>query len=66
MEVQILISLIEKSGLSQRDFAAKFDLPESRISGWINGTRNPKMSTLEKMAAEIGFEIVVTFDLRRL
>ncbi|SHG27210.1 helix-turn-helix domain-containing protein [Flavobacterium johnsoniae] len=65
MEAKILNSLIQKSGLSQRDFAAKFDLPEQRVSGWLNGVRNIKMSTLKKMAEELGFEIVLSFEVRK-
>jgi len=66
METQILISLIERSGLSQRQFAEKFERSETNISGWVNGTRKPKMSTLIKMAETLGFEIILSFDIKKL
>lgn len=64
METQILFLLVEKSGLSQRDFANKINLPESRISEWLRGVRNPKISKLKEIAEVFGFEIVLSFELR--
>ncbi|BFM41646.1 hypothetical protein CFS9_02870 [Flavobacterium sp. CFS9] len=66
METEILISLIEKSELSQRQFAAKVNVPETRISEWLKGTRNPKMTSLRNFAEILGFEIVVSYEVNKI
>ena len=66
MERQIFIHLLEKSELSQKEFAAKIGFAESRVSEWLRGVRNPKMSNLRKMAEILGFEIITSFEVRKL
>lgn len=36
--------------LTMKDFGAKFNLAESTISGYENGTRNPDLVTIDKIA----------------
>lgn len=57
METEILKQLIKQSGLSQREFAAKAGKPETRISEWLSGARNPKLSAIIEMANKLNFDI---------
>jgi transcriptional regulator with XRE-family HTH domain len=57
MEIDILKELMKVSGLSQKEFSQKTGIPEPRISEWIQGRRNPKLSTLIDGAHKIGFEV---------
>jgi len=57
MELKILQQLLQISNLSQRDFAKKTAIPESRISEWLNKKRNPKLSSLIIAGEKLGFEI---------
>ncbi|WP_082691469.1 helix-turn-helix domain-containing protein [Paenibacillus rubinfantis] len=45
-----LRKLRKDSGLTMKDFGAKFSLAESTISGYENGSRNPDLETIDKFA----------------
>lgn len=66
MEKEILLEIINISGLSQIEFSKKTGIAETRISEWVKGKRNPKLSTLlqalKMLDLEIKFEIVKISD----
>jgi len=57
MELKILQQLLQISNLSQRDFAEKTAIPESRISEWLNKKRNPKLSSLIIAGKKLGLKL---------
>ena len=46
-----------KAGLTQRQLADKLNISFVNISQWENGTRNPKIETLKKIADALGVEV---------
>jgi transcriptional regulator with XRE-family HTH domain len=58
-----LRSLRKKSGLTMKELGSKFNLAESTISGYENGTRKPDTDIMEKIADF--FEVTVDFLLGR-
>lgn len=66
MEKEILLEIIKRSGFSQKEFANKTNIPETRISEWVRGKRKPKLSTLvealKMLNLKIKFEIVKTLN----
>jgi transcriptional regulator with XRE-family HTH domain len=64
IEKNILLELIKVSGLSQKEFSLKTGIPEPRISEWIQGKRNPKLSTLIDGASKIGLD--VSWEIKKL
>lgn len=65
METEILKQLIVISGLSQREFSEKLNIPQPRISEWINEKRNPKIATLNEIAKTLGFKIELSFKINK-
>lgn len=65
METEILKELIKESGLSQKAFSEKIGYPEPRISEWLKGARNPKMSTLKEIAKIFGLSIETKFIIKK-
>lgn len=49
-----IAALIEKRGLSQRDFASAVSCTEVSISRYISGKREPKSGMIVKMAKVLG------------
>lgn len=49
----------EAAGLTQKELAEKLGISVAMISRWEKGTRNPKMSTLTKIADAIGCDPVI-------
>lgn len=45
-----LRTLRKEQQLTMKDFGAKFNLAESTISGYENGTRKPDLDTVDKLA----------------
>lgn len=45
-----LRKLRKELGLTMKDFGAKFNLAESTISGYENGSRKPDLETIDKFA----------------
>lgn len=59
----ILRNLRKKNGLTMKELGARFNLAESTISGYENGTRKPDSETMEKIADF--FEVSVDYLLGR-
>jgi transcriptional regulator with XRE-family HTH domain len=64
MEIDILKELMRVSELSQKEFSRKTGTPEPRISEWVQGKRNPKLSTLIEVANKIGLQ--VSWEIKKL
>ena len=54
-----IISLREKVGLTQREFANKVGMKQSQLARIESGKQTPKLQTLAKLAAVAGYEIEV-------
>lgn len=64
MEKQILLQIIELSGLSRIEISEKTDVPQQRISEWITGKRNPKLATILSMVEKLGY--CIEFKIEKL
>lgn len=49
-----LASELKSSGLKQADIAARLDVSEGSVSGWIKGTSKPYRKTVDALAALLG------------
>ena len=54
-----IITLREKVGLTQREFAAKVGMKQSQLARIESGKQIPKLQTLAKLAAVAGYEVEV-------
>lgn len=63
MNKDILKDLIQKSGLSQREFADKIGTTEMQISKWLAGSRNIKLQRLQDIAKKMGFTIKINYEI---
>ena len=54
-----IISLREEVGLTQREFAAKVGMKQSQLARIESGKQMPKLQTLAKLAAIVGYEVEV-------
>ena len=54
-----VISLREKLGLTQREFAEKVGMKQSQLARIESGKQTPKLKTLAKLAAAAGYEVEV-------
>jgi len=59
---QILKDLIKQSGLSNKKYADKHEIPLTKLLGWVNGTRNVQFCTLELLAFEDGKKLTIKID----
>jgi transcriptional regulator with XRE-family HTH domain len=66
MEQEILKQLLLLSGLSQKEFSEKTNIPEPRISEWMNGVRNPKISKLHEIAEVLGLKIELSSLIKEI
>lgn len=58
-----IIQLRKEKGLTQSDLAKKLNTQQSVISRIENGEQNITLSTLDKIAKELGARIEITFKL---
>ena len=65
MNNKILIELIKRIGLSQKNISKQTGIAEPRFSEWVNGVRTIKFSTLEKIANTFGFDISINFEITK-
>ena len=61
--IQYLIEILKATRmakkLSQRDLAAKIDVPQSHISKIESGTVNPRLSSVIEMARNLDLEVML-------
>jgi transcriptional regulator with XRE-family HTH domain len=63
MELSVAIAnriyeILEKKGMSQKDFARLMGKTETEISRWLSGTHNMTMATIAKISAALGESII--------
>jgi transcriptional regulator with XRE-family HTH domain len=61
---EILKSLIEKSGLTKKQFAEKHGYKTYRIYDWTNGKRNISLFNLEVIAFNENFDLTLKLQKR--
>lgn len=61
---EILKSLIEKSGLTKKQFAEKHNYKTYRIYDWTNGKRNISLFNLEVIAFNENFDLTLKLEKR--
>ena len=63
MELSVAIAnriyeILEKKGMTQRDFAQMIGKSETEVSRWLSGTHNLTLATLCKITAALGESII--------
>ena len=64
MEMSVAIAnriyeILESKGMTQKDLAQKLGKTETEVSRWLSGTHNLTLSTICKISAALGEEIVI-------
>jgi len=63
---QILIHLIQLSGLNQTQFANKHGTDKYHISKCVNNKENISLKTLTEMAKKEGYELKINYKLEKI
>lgn len=63
MELSVAIAnrvyeILEKKGMSQKDFARLMGKTETEVSRWLSGTHNLTMATICKISAALGESVI--------
>lgn len=53
-----IAGILKDKGMTQRDFAKGIGRSEAEVSRWLGGTHNFTMSTIAKISAYLGEDIV--------
>ena len=64
MEMSVAIAnriyeILEAKGMTQKELAQKLGKIETEVSRWLSGTHNLTLSTICKISAALGEEIVI-------
>ena len=63
MELSVAIAnriygILEKKGMSQKEFAHLMGKTETEVSRWLSGTHNLTMATICKISATLGEDVI--------
>ena len=61
--IEQLKTIMRYKGISQVMLAERTGLTETTISRYMNGTREPSLSNLEKMAKAVGCKVVLIDEI---
>lgn len=53
-----IAGILEKRNLTQKDFAKSIGRSEAEVSRWLGGTHNFALSTLAKISACLGEDVI--------
>lgn len=53
-----IYDILEKKGLTQKDFAQMMGKSETEVSRWLSGTHNLTLATLCKISVALGEDII--------
>lgn len=64
MELSVAIAnriyvLLEKKGLSQKDFAHMLGKTETEVSRWLSGMHNLTIGTISRISTALGEDIII-------
>lgn len=59
--IQAMIDARKKSGLTQKELAARTGIAQADISRLENGNANPSLRTLRRLAAGMGMKVKLEF-----
>lgn len=60
-----LFCIMREQGYNQETFCNKYGYCKSTVSRWANDSRKPSIESIEKMADDLGYEIVLVEKRRR-
>ena len=68
MELSVAIAnriydILEKKGMTQKDFARLMGKTETEVSRWLSGTHNMTLATLCKISIALGENILSAVDI---
>ncbi len=68
MELSVAIAnriydILEKKGMTQKDFARLMGKTETEVSRWLSGTHNMTLATLCKISIALGENILSVVDI---
>ncbi|MFT7381116.1 MAG: transcriptional regulator with XRE-family HTH domain [Roseivirga sp.] len=55
-----IFTVLQKKGLTQREFAKLLDKKESEVSKWLTGMHNFTLKSISKIEAALGEQIILT------
>ena len=64
MNTQYFLRKIKEKNLSQKDIARKLDVNPSIVSQWVNGIKNPRVSTLIELCKLLNMDANILLNLK--
>lgn len=58
----ILLTLIQLSNLTNKQYASKHTILQTTLDRWLNGTRIISLQRLEQLAKEDGYQLIINIE----